>query len=691
MISIIIPTFNEERRIGNCIRAILSSRYKDYEIIIADDYSTDKTAEIVSKYPCRVIKGDRHGGPAYARNSALPYARGDVLFFIDADITIREDTLEKIVGTFEERPEIGAVLCIRTKESLNEDLSGYSKGLTPNYWALSKFYSYTMSKVDYATFFSTNRGAIKRDVFNIVGKFDTKYKEADFEDYQIGYAITDRGHRIYIDRDIQILHRFPGFRASIKKFFRKGGLYTKDVILKRKKADNVDVTFFRILRAGLAFLSFIFLLVSPFFRSAILFFGLSLAALIATNLRFYAFVFKEKGLFQVLAFLWIEYVLSIVGILGTITAVLVPSRINLQNHFHAYRKLAKKIRPLLNKRLPSYIILFITSRCQCRCKTCFNWRNIDDAENRKELSLNEIEKISKNLNRLSKLTLSGGEPFLRDDLPQICKIFYRNNKVDFITIPTNCLLPLKIKGVSETILKECKGTHLKLQLSLDGLYTDHDEIRGVEGNFQKVLQAYSELCGIKREFDNLEIAIETTFSAFNQDKINEIIYFVNRDLPGASHIISLARGDTCDKEAKRFSLQRYEDAIRYLNDISKNSIGSQGPFSRLFYMARFRTRKTSIEALKTKRMVVPCVAGKKMVIISDIGDVYPCEMLNFKIGNLRRDNYDLQEIMVSREAEGVRRYIKKKSCFCSFECAIGYSLAFNFKESLRLLSSLSVN
>ncbi len=187
---------------------------------MADDCSTDNTFKIASSYPCKIVKTDKHGGPAYARNLAVNYAKGDILFFMDADIRIKENTLEEIVQTFKRRPDIAAVISVRTKESLNEDLSGPSKELTPTYWALWKYYTYMNSKVDYATFFSTNRGAIRRKVFDLVGKFDTKYKEADFEDYQIGYFLSDRGYKIFINKNIQISHRFPNFSSSLKKFLR---------------------------------------------------------------------------------------------------------------------------------------------------------------------------------------------------------------------------------------------------------------------------------------------------------------------------------------------------------------------------------------------------------------------------------------------------------------------------------------
>ncbi len=82
------------------------------------------------------------------------------------------------------------------------------------------------------------------------------------------------------------------------------------------------------------------------------------------------------------------------------------------------------------------LIFHVTFRCNARCRFCFNWREINQNKD-KELSLEEIQKISENLPRFPWLLLSGGEPFLRSDLVDLIETFHRNNKVAHVTIPTN--------------------------------------------------------------------------------------------------------------------------------------------------------------------------------------------------------------------------------------------------------------
>ena len=67
MISIVIPVFNEERYIGKCLNSLENQNFKDFEVIVVDDGSTDRSAEIVKRYSVRLLR-QRHKGPGAARN-----------------------------------------------------------------------------------------------------------------------------------------------------------------------------------------------------------------------------------------------------------------------------------------------------------------------------------------------------------------------------------------------------------------------------------------------------------------------------------------------------------------------------------------------------------------------------------------------------------------------------------------------
>ena len=100
MISIITPTLNEEEFLPKLLKSIKKQKFKDYEIIVADAGSVDKTRKIAKKLGSGVVKG---GLPAVGRNEGAKAAKGELLLFLDADVILPEKFLEKAIREFEKR------------------------------------------------------------------------------------------------------------------------------------------------------------------------------------------------------------------------------------------------------------------------------------------------------------------------------------------------------------------------------------------------------------------------------------------------------------------------------------------------------------------------------------------------------------------------------------------------------------
>ena len=100
MISIIIPTYNEEKYLPRLLNCIKNQNYEDYEIIVADANSKDKTRQIAKKYDCRIVKG---GMPAVGRNNGAKVAKGNILLFLDADSIIQEDFIKNALDDISKR------------------------------------------------------------------------------------------------------------------------------------------------------------------------------------------------------------------------------------------------------------------------------------------------------------------------------------------------------------------------------------------------------------------------------------------------------------------------------------------------------------------------------------------------------------------------------------------------------------
>jgi len=107
MLSIIIPTLNEEKYLPLLLESIKKQDFKNYEVIIADAGSTDKTVEIAKKYRARIAKG---GLPAKGRNEGAKIAKGNVFLFLDAEAVLPEHFLKKVLLEFKER-KLGIASC----------------------------------------------------------------------------------------------------------------------------------------------------------------------------------------------------------------------------------------------------------------------------------------------------------------------------------------------------------------------------------------------------------------------------------------------------------------------------------------------------------------------------------------------------------------------------------------------------
>ena len=100
MLSIIIPTLNEEKYLPKLLESIKRQSFKDYEIIVADFNSRDKTRKIAKKYKCKIVNG---GIPSVAKNNGAKIAKGDMLFFIDADCIVAKSFLHKALNEIKSR------------------------------------------------------------------------------------------------------------------------------------------------------------------------------------------------------------------------------------------------------------------------------------------------------------------------------------------------------------------------------------------------------------------------------------------------------------------------------------------------------------------------------------------------------------------------------------------------------------
>lgn len=174
-VSVIIPVYNEEKYIGKCLESLKKQSFQDFEIIIIDDGSQDKTREIIEKYKkIKLITGE-HKGTAISRNLGAKKARGDILIFIDADMTFDKDYLRNLIKPILENKEIiGTTHDYEVADNID------------NIW--SRCWGKIRVSKEGAKDVKIFR-AIRKDKFFEMGGFDSKYGYADDQTFWFKFGV----------------------------------------------------------------------------------------------------------------------------------------------------------------------------------------------------------------------------------------------------------------------------------------------------------------------------------------------------------------------------------------------------------------------------------------------------------------------------------------------------------------------
>lgn len=333
----------------------------------------------------------------------------------------------------------------------------------------------------------------------------------------------------------------------------------------------------------------------------------------------------------------------------------------------------------LPRLLPISYTVSLTYRCNSRCKTCNIYTRNSD-----ELSLDEYQKIFLSMGRSPHwITFSGGEPFLRQDIADICINAYKICKPKIINIPTNGILADRIEKAARRILAVCSDASVIINLSIDAIGNKHDEIRGAKGSFEKAMETYRRLKAIQNK--NLTIGIHTVISKYNVNEIPDI-YTRLKKLNPDSFITEIAEQRVellTEKADISPSLPDYSAAVDFITEDMKG--WDMKGISKITRAFRSRYYALVKAILREKRMLLPCYAGYASCQIAPDGDVWACCIKTEIMGNLRQADYDFKKIWFSERADEVRKNIKARQCFCPLANA-GYT---NMLFSLKTLAGVA--
>jgi GT2 family glycosyltransferase len=205
-ISVIIPTYFGGSGLVQCVRSVLDELGSGDEIVVVADGESDRAWEGLAGPNVRVLVNPTRRGPAYARNRGAEAARGDLLFFVDADCVVAPGTLSQVRRAFEDTT-LSALIG-------SYDDAPAHPSFPSQYRNLLHHYTHQRSRDEIRTFWAAC-GAVRQKAFFAVGGFDERYEWPCVEDIDLGYRLSDAGHRIRIVKDLQVKHLKEWTAASI--------------------------------------------------------------------------------------------------------------------------------------------------------------------------------------------------------------------------------------------------------------------------------------------------------------------------------------------------------------------------------------------------------------------------------------------------------------------------------------------
>ena len=301
-VSVIVPVHNGGDAFRQCARALAESLGPNDELVVIADGETDGAWRDLPAMPCEVqtvVQPTPHG-PAVARNRGAELATGDVLFFVDADVVVQSDTVGRVRGAFETHPDLDALVgsyddapgdpafLSQYRNLLHHythQLAGHQPAEVGRYAALSTFW--------------TGCGAVRRDLFTSLGGFDESYPVPCIEDIEFGYRLTDAGHRIGIDPDLQVKHLKAWDAVGMMRtdVFQRAAPWA-ELLLKRGGAENslnIDQrSRLSVVATGAMLAGSVAALFRP--RVALPITGIAACAFLGLNFPLYKYLARRRGM-----------------------------------------------------------------------------------------------------------------------------------------------------------------------------------------------------------------------------------------------------------------------------------------------------------------------------------------------------------------------------------------------------------
>ena len=322
-------------------------------------------------------------------------------------------------------------------------------------------------------------------------------------------------------------------------------------------------------------------------------------------------------------------------------------------------------RLVVKKGLPLYLIQFVTTRCNARCAFCFA---IDGRA--EEMSVDDFARFTPGLGRLLYLSITGGEPFLREDLGEIIDIYCRTTRPRILLIPTNGFFTDRVERIARAAADRWPETSFEISVSVDALGKEHDRLRRVSGLFDRAVDTIKALQSLATARENLHLMANLTIGDHNIGTASDTVDHLFDKLVLKNVTLNVARSNR-PRDLPDVDLGALLPIYR---NVEARIESGRGGFAHLKYgrlLNRFRKarRKYMFDLIGSKgQSALPCQAGQLAAVIGSRGDVFPCESWSKPIGNVLEADSTFAQIWSSHAADRTRAEIKQTRCYCTHEC-----------------------
>jgi hypothetical protein len=201
VLTVIVPVRNAEATLDATLAAIRRSLISaPYELLVVDDVSEDKSVSLAARYADTVVRlSDRAHGPAYARNRGAELSRGEIIAFIDSDVLVEPDTLEKMLSALRQRPEIDGISATR------HEIAG-APNFASQYWNLLLRFGEERN-TDGMCYFAPSCGMIRREVLLSAGMYDEwRFVRGSVEGVELAGRLRGAGRNVVAAPSLRVQH-----------------------------------------------------------------------------------------------------------------------------------------------------------------------------------------------------------------------------------------------------------------------------------------------------------------------------------------------------------------------------------------------------------------------------------------------------------------------------------------------------